>query len=614
MFHMDPLTVYLPALTLPSLGALASALAVLAACAALGSAVGRGGRPGDLIAGTGAAGGALAVWGLMGLSLSLGAALLGLLALAALTLAARRRILPGGWLWAAVAVLAAFLVLAAGSVATMWDDFFHWLPNAAYVVRNDVLPGPGAPDSLSKWPAYPYTMPFLVAASSWLAGRFLEGAGPVANVAFLGAFGAMVVDAALEGRAVGRSARWALAAVAAALATVLNPAFDHHVLFSSYADILTAVAVAACGLSGARVLEAAERGEPANGESWRFALAAVALVNLKQANLVLFALLIGSLGVVALRMGRRTALTALRQSPVLVLPGALMFALWRIEVLRLPTEGEMSFRALSTWNFGALGMMAGRIAGYMADVPAFYILMYAALILGLIALIRRPATPARRLLAVAALCWIGYNAFLILVYLGAMTQAEAEMAADYWRYAPHLGPLALAGVALYAAEFAARRTWTPSRNWWLAAPVTAALLAVFAQGLSPLHKTWPMHYRAVGREARDLLPNGARVGIYVGHNLDAMAVAVRYDLSGQDLPADRDVRGRIVWHGAELPPVMDEWRRGALTHLLITDARKPMDDAVRDWGIPPLSHETALFAWTGEGWTKLKSWPAQFRD
>lgn len=608
---MDPLAVFLSAASGSALSALFATLVVLAACTALGSVAGQGGRSGDLVIGVGAAGGALALWGVAGLSLSLGAGLLGVAALVTLAWAGRRGTLPGGWLWAVLTVLLPFLLIAGGSVATMWDDFFHWLPNAAYVVRYDHLPAPGLPDSLSKWPAYPYTMPFIVASASWIVGHFLESAGPVANVVFLGAFGGMVADAALEGRVVSRTGRWMIAAGAALLATLLNPAFDHNVLFSSYADIATAVAVAACGLLGARVLAATAEGRHAAGDGWRFALAAVALVNLKQANLVLFALLIGSLAVVALRMGWTTVRGMLRQAPAMVLPAAIVFVLWRLQVMRLPTEGEMSFRALSTWNFSALGLMAERIGGYMADVPVFYLLMYAALILGLLALVRRVDTPARRLLAIAALCWVGYNAFLLLVYLGAMTKAEAEMAADYWRYAPHLGPLALAGVTLFLVEVLGPRLSSARvpRSVWLAAPVAAVVLAFAAGGMSPHNKRWPMHYRTVGQEAAALLPEGARVGIYVGHNLDAMAVALRFDLSGQELPSDRNVRGRIVWHGADLPPVLDEWRSGALTHLLITDGRKPMDDAEHDWGTPHLDHETALFAWTGGGWQKMNSWP-----
>lgn len=612
---MNPLAVFFSAVSAPALPALFATLAVLAACMALGSVAGKGGRPGDLVVGAGAAGGALALWGVAGLSLSLGAGLLAVAALAALVWAGRRGTVPGGWLWAVLAVLLPFLLIAGGSVATMWDDFFHWLPNAAYVVRYDHLPAPGLPESLSKWPAYPYTMPFIVASASWIAGHFLESAGPVANVVFLGAFGGMVADAALEGRVVSRTGRWAAAAGAAALATVLNPAFDHNVLFSSYADIATAVVMAACGLLGARVLAATAEGRHAAGDGWRFALAAVALVNLKQANLVLFALLIGSLAVVALRMGWATVRGTLRQAPAMVLPAAVVFALWRLQVMRLPTEGEMSFRALSTWNFSALGLMAQRIGGYMADVPVFYLLMYAALILGLAALVRRVDTPARRLLAIAALCWVGYNAFLLLVYLGAMTKAEAEMAADYWRYAPHLGPLALAGVTLFLVEILGPRLSRPlPRGVWLAAPVMAVALALIAGGMSPYNKRWAMHYRTVGQEAATLVPEGSRVGIYVGHNLDAMSVAVRFDLSGQELPVDRNVRGEVIWHGAELPPVLDQWRSGKLTHLLITDGRKPMDDAERDWGTPRLDHETALFAWTGNGWQKLKSWPIAVVD
>lgn len=618
---MDLVAAFSPVFSGHGLTALLATLAVLAVCVLLGSINGPGGKASDLVVGVGFAGGLLAVWGVAGLNLSFGAGLIGVAALGGVALAWRNGKLPGGLLWATLLVLVPFLLIASQAIATMWDDYFHWLPNAAYVWRNDHLPGPGMPESLSKWPAYPYTMPFIVAFASKLAGRFMESAGPVANVAFLGAFGAMVVETALEGRWVSRPVRWLAAAVGAGIATVVNPAFSHDVVHTSYADTATAVVVAVCGVVGVVTLNRVAEGRAASGLAWRFGLVATALVNLKQANLVLLVLIVGSLGVVTARLGRRVVQGALPHLPTMVIPPMALFVLWRIQVARIPvtaeTAGEMSFRSIATWNFDALGMIAYKVGSYMIAAPLFYVLMYAATWMGLVALATaRLDTPARRLLAVVALCWIGYNAFLLLVYLGAMTKAEAEMAADYWRYAPHLGLMALAAVALRFAEHVdvGRRAPVIDRSSWIAAPLLALALAPVAAQFTPLAKAWPMHYRKVGREAALLLPDGARVGIYIGHNLDAMAVALRYDISGQSLPGDRGIRGQIVWHGAALPPVMDEFRRGELTHMLITDGRKPMDDAERDLGLPHLDHETALFAWTGQGWEKVRSWPAVFKD
>ena len=107
----------------------------------------------------------------------------------------RHRIVPGGTgFWVAVAMLIPFLAIAAAAPATMWDDFFHWLPNAAYAYRFDSLARPGLPEPLARWPAYPQTMPFLTLAASRLDGRFLECAGPIANLLILGSFSAALVD------------------------------------------------------------------------------------------------------------------------------------------------------------------------------------------------------------------------------------------------------------------------------------------------------------------------------------------------------------------------------------------------------------------------------------
>ena len=165
------------------------------------------------------------------------------------------RIVPGGTgFWVAVAMLTPFLAIAAAAPATMWDDFFHWLPNAAYAYRFDSLARPGLPEPLARWPGYPQTMPFLTLAASRLDGRFLECAGPIANLLILGSFSAVGIIGEFKLWTTKSSNASGIALVGLSMVAVplLNPGFDREVILSSYADAATAVAVALCGLFGCR--------------------------------------------------------------------------------------------------------------------------------------------------------------------------------------------------------------------------------------------------------------------------------------------------------------------------------------------------------------------------
>lgn len=141
------------------------------------------------------------------------------------------------------------------------------------------------------------------------------------------------------------------------------------------------------------------------------------------------------------------------------------------------------------------------------------------------------------------------------------------------------------------------------------APAVSLALVPAAALMEPPVKAWRMHFRQVGLESAALLPDGAQVAIHGAHFSDPMGIAICYDLSGQGLPADRGIRGHIVWHGEQLPELMENARRGILTHIVLTDYVWPMDWAERDLGLPRLDHETALFAWAGTTWRKLRSWP-----
>src|SRR3984893_5591057 len=151
-------------------------------------------------------------------------------------------------------------------------------------------------------------MPLMIAAASLVAGRFLEAAGPVVNVAPLAGVSALLADAiaaalARRGRLAETGTPLFLVASSVAVTILLNPVLIGNVVLSSYADCGTMVAVGALGLIGVEMLTCFVGRGAGNIESlaWRFGFVGALLVNLKQANPVLLALVIAGLAIVAVR-------------------------------------------------------------------------------------------------------------------------------------------------------------------------------------------------------------------------------------------------------------------------------------------------------------------------
>src|ERR1700724_3856705 len=160
--------------------ALASALVPVVICMAAGSAVGRGNSrwPGaDMLVGFGLLGGAVTILA-VATPIPLSGLMTALAALSIVALAIRRQIPGGSATWIALALVSPILIRAASDQAALWDEFWHWLPSAAYAFRHGSLVKLGLPPSSSHFPAYPQAVPLMIAAASLVAGRFLEAAEP----------------------------------------------------------------------------------------------------------------------------------------------------------------------------------------------------------------------------------------------------------------------------------------------------------------------------------------------------------------------------------------------------------------------------------------------------
>jgi hypothetical protein len=601
--------------------ALVCTLIPIVACIVAGSAVG-GGRsrwPGaDMLVGLGLLTGALIVLGVTTrVPLSWLMAGLGILSVVALLI---QRQFPGGSsTWIALILVSPIFVSAAGHDPAMWDDFWNWLPSAAYEYRYNSLPWPGLPPSLSIFPGYPQGMPLMISAASFVGGRFLETAGPIINALLLAGSSALFAEAlaavlARHGRLQAAEMPPILMAVAVAVTTLLNPGLNGGVVLSSYADCGTMVAVGALGLLGVEILARVSAADAADveGLAWRFGFVGAMLVNLKQANPVLLALVTAGLILVALRDPAIRTRRALLQLPRMLGPAIVLIALWRWYVVQSLSNSEHRFRTFGTWNFDVLRQTLAAIGHHIAEASLFHAMMWAVTVAGIAFFFRLPrkASEARWLAVVGATVWLGYNVFLLIIYLGVMTASDARIAADYWRYTSHVALLGLYAPVM-ALAIAPWPAWLNLRS--AVATFAMASLALCAMPLrrdlnNPPGRAWLGFLRAAAVDMRKVIPAGSKLLIVPFWSSSPFGVAVRYNLWRLDRP-EQQIAATIGWVDGDLEQVASWAARGELRYLLIQDGEGPMDEETDTLGLPRLHHELVLYVWYDGGWKPAKSWP-----
>ena len=375
------------------------------------------------------------------------------------------------------------------------------------------------------------------------------------------------------------------------------------------------ISVGALGLLGVEILTRLSAAEPEDveGLAWRFGCIGAMLVNLKQANPVLLGLVTAGLILVALRVPALRTRRALLQLPRMLGPAIVLVALWRWYVVQQSLPGsEQAFRPFDAWNFGVLRQTFAGIAHQIAGAPLFHSMMWLVTAAGVAFFFRLPrkADEARWLAVVCATVWLGYNVFLVIIYLGVMSVSDAQMAADYWRYTPHVALLGLYPPALALAT-ARGPAWLKLRN---AGPaLAAALLALCAMPLrsdlnNPPGRAWQRFLRDAAADMRNVIPKGAKLLIVPYWSSNPFGVAVRYHLLQPDAP-EQPIVASILWDDSDLAKVTMWAGRGEFDYLLLQDAEGPMDEATDALGLPRLDGELALYSWRDGGWKRIKSWP-----
>jgi hypothetical protein len=605
--------------------AVCAALAVFAAAVVIGAVIGREGDrfpASDACVGLGAAGTAITLIGIaIPQSLSMGAAGAGLLALGCgfwLLWTGRRCGGPGQWL--AVLPLIPLLFIIAGEAPSHWDEFSHWLSAAAFLYRYDGFPNPALPPIASISPGYPYAVPLFIHWASLLANRFLPGAGALFSAlllascvgVFIGLVGEIARCGSLRPSSLSRTTICILVGVFLPAVTVLSPIYDPSFTLTALADTATAVATATCAALIWLILDRLARDRHAEVQSLalRFGFAASFLINLKQANGVLVALLLSAFLLIALRNVRLRAGAVLCLAPALLGPAMITTAAWNAYVTVNLPGGQFGILPPSQWNIDLLPEIVTAIGRQMAAHPVHFALMLAMSAAGIASLFRM-RTGIDRLLGVTTVLWLGYTGFLLVTYVIVFSPEEAAAAAQFWRYDTHVGLVGLlAGVGVLARYWPSRIVPRPLAAVALlgmgALPVASVL---FPSWIKPTSDPELPFYLEIGRDLADILPSSARLAVFDPNSVGLISHVVRYELArpGRD---DRDLR--VVWQvdlwdnypDRELPRVAASFNNPSLSHILIVD---PTPDYAQALVIEP--KRGAFLLMRGEGaWQTFYSW------
>jgi hypothetical protein len=293
-------------------------------------------------------------------------------------------------------------------------------------------------------------------------------------------------------------------------------------------------------------------------------------------------------------------------------PATLLFALWRWYVSQILPNSEQVFRPFDTWNFGILGQTLPAIGGIIANAPLFHSMMWLVTGAGIAVFFRWPrkACEAWWLAVVCATVWLGYNVFLVIVYVGAMRAYDGEIAADYWRYTPHVALLGLYAPAM-ALAVGHWPVWMNLRS--RIATVALVLLAVCAMPFrsdinNPRGRAWQRFLRAAAADIRNVVPPNSKLLIVPVWDGSPFAVAVRYHLWQLDVP-DRRILATILWESDDIAKAAIWAARGEANYLLVQDAEGAMGEVTDLLGLPRIDHQLVLFGWQNGAWRKMKSWP-----
>ena len=502
------------------------------------------------------------------------------------------------------------LLIISSMQASQWDEFSHWLSSTRFLLDTDGFPWSGNPITGGSFPAYPYGWPLLGYLSGNVAGHFIENFGGLFNVLLLLTFGLAMLRVVEKGLGVQEPLKrsWAVCALAALMVTLLNPTFVQKVVLTVYADTSTAVVLGFGALIGWMMLESLATGSQRETRqlSWQFGLAMLVLVNIKPVNAIHMVLLVAGLLLATLRDPKISLMDFSRQLPVMVLPGMIIYGLWKFHVImELPLQSELSFRPISEWFFHLIPQVLWMMLVVAGKKSVFFVIMGVASVLGVISLFNFKGSFDRLSILIGTV-FIGYNLFLMVAYIGVFGENDALRVSSYWRYNMHLGML-----SVLFAGYGLSLLW---RRYQGAQPVPMAFKAlalllllaapfVFAKKLRFDLEPHKPHYRMVGSQMLEHLDKGARIVVIDPKGSGESAVITKFELHD---------RGEFLgyfsaWQSQDKKVIEAYFAQQKPTNLVVHSIVPGFRNAI---GIDLNEGQSYLLeADGGGGWGIIRSWP-----
>jgi hypothetical protein len=417
---------------------------------------------------------------------------------------------PAGWPRIVVLGLP-LLLLVSGMRGSQWDDFGHWLLVPRYLFETDGFPSAANPYTKAGLAAYPFGWHYITYLSSRLAGYLVESAGPLFNVLLCYGFGFLVVRLIRlgAGRDPDAAVSWRWAALAILATTLINPTFAQKVVLTAYAETSVAVVTGSAVVLAWLMTEALVDGDDVRAWrlTWGLGALLALLVNLKQATLVLVAMVVIAVILVAFRDRAVPFGRLFVRLPVIVGPAAIVYLAWRYHVNTELTGREMAVRPFGDWNIALLPQIVANMVIVLAKKGYYLALAVVLTVFGLRGL-WRAATPLDRFAALAAFVFLGYNAFLLFAYVATFGSFDALRVASYWRYNMHLGFVLIAFSAFGCGMLWRRylRERLDAARWaWVPLVLVTAMPFVFATKLRFDRLPSVEHFRVVGADIAALV-------------------------------------------------------------------------------------------------------------
>lgn len=522
-----------------------------------------------------------------------------------------------GVLWRILVLGLPLLLLVSAMKASQWDEFSQWLPNANYLFHFNGFPRPELSPSSSAFPAYPYAGPLMTYLVSRLSGLLTENAGGMANTLMLLCFAPIYLD--LVGRGLGRKddwkKQWGIAAFGILGVTVLSTVFVQKLVFTAYADTPTGIVLAVLGILVWKILEnlAGQRPVPV-ALAWQFSFVSALFINLKQANLFLFVLLLAAALLVALRDPAIKTKRFLSLFPRMLALPVIVYLAWRYHVGQHMNTGEFLFMPYENWHVGEIFKILARMFSIAAKKGFYFIMMGAISVYAIWATFRFKGGYDRLAILVGGL-FIGYNLVLWGLYVTAFDIHLGPSAGGFWRYNTQLGifgcTTAAYGLATQWRKHGLDRIIDQApfgRSLLGGLAIFLVLIAPFTTGKRLRFDIRPQkdHMRMVGQELAGSLPEGARLAV-IDPEGDGLASAImRYELISAP-GAVRNLRVFMAYKVREKRrgKISEDVRRKRITHAWVHQVLPGVREAL---GLDLEERRSHLLEWTGTDWRHIKSW------